>query len=60
VFTSTIEGLKVLNIWASVLKDLVNSIMDSKKHDLIAMILDNEALANLICHGICVTLGTPK
>lgn len=34
--------------------------MDSKKPNLIGIILENEVLASLICHGICVTLSTPQ
>ncbi|KAL4471311.1 hypothetical protein ABPG73_018224 [Tetrahymena malaccensis] len=60
IFQKTIEGIKVLNLWAIVLKDLVLQVMDSRKKQLISCVIENEILANLICHGICVTLNTPQ
>lgn len=54
------RSLKVLNLWGLVLKDVVTIIMDSKQLGLVKIVLSNDVLANLICHGICVTLTTAE
>jgi hypothetical protein len=30
--------------------------MESKKHELIKLILQNDVFASMICHGICLSL----
>ncbi|EGR28514.1 hypothetical protein IMG5_173700 [Ichthyophthirius multifiliis] len=56
----SINTLTVLLQWSNLLHELIHKIMDAKKHDMIKQIIQNDILANMICHGICLSLNTPE